>query len=320
MIGPLNLIRTIIKKTNYLWGLFLVAISFLVWLVPSEYHSLTILAFFFSVFGTGCIIFFDGLDYKLSGSSLLINNKKLRFVKTFGVTAALAGFLLDLFVHVITKNYIYPYFTTPIYLLLFIPGFIFYFLIIGESFFACKSILDRYFKRPHVKKINPKLLNTLHISLLILGFVGISYALYHYYNIYSEIGEFRYSTNSPITIEANLFVTMLLAISLWLVIETIGYFLKRRMLITFLCRGYFRPLLAIFLACIILAIPMEVWNIPLSLWIYTNVPFDNIQIFKVPIFVFLSWPFHYLPFLSLYLLVNKRVEEAPYELDRIKTP
>jgi hypothetical protein len=113
---------------------------------------------------------------------------------------------------------------------------------------------------------------------------------------------------------------MLLAISLWLVIETIGYFLKRRMLITFLCRGYFRPLLAIFLACIILAIPMEVWNIPLSLWIYTNVPFDNIQIFKVPIFVFLSWPFHYLPFLSLYLLVNKRVEEAPYELDRIKTP
>lgn len=320
MISPLNLIRSIIKKTNYLWGLFLVLISFLVWLVPTEYHSLTILASFFSIFGIGCIIFFDGLDYKLSGSSLLINNKKLRFIKTFGLTAALAGFFLDLFVHIITKNYIYPYFTTPIYLLLFIPGFMFYFLIIGESFFASKSILDRYFKRPLTKKIPQKLTNILHTILLILGFIGIFYALFHYYNVYLEIGKFTYSTNTPIAIEANLYITMVLAISLWLVIETIGYFLKRKMLLPLLFRGYSRPIFAMFLACIILAIPMEVWNIPLNLWIYTNVPFDHIQIFKVPIFVFLSWPFHYLPFLSLYLLVNKKVEEAPYELDRIKTP
>lgn len=320
MISPLNLVRTVIKKTNYLWGLFLVVISFLVWLVPNEYHSLTLLAFFFSVFGIGCIIFFDGLDYKLSGSSLLINNKKLSFIKTFGATAALAGFLLDLFVHVITKNYIYPYFSTPTYLLLFIPGFIFYFLIIGESFFACKSILDRYLKRPMIRKIPRKFTRILHALLLLLGFFGVFYALFHYYNIYLEIGSFSYSTNTPIRIEANIYITMILAMSLWLVIETIGYFLNKKMLLTFLFRGYYRPLIAVFLACIILAIPMEGWNIPLNLWIYTNIPFDHIQILKIPIFVFLSWPFHYLPFLSLYLLINKKVEETPYELDRIKTP
>jgi len=315
----LDSIKTFIK-TNYLWGLLIVAISFLVWLVPQEYHSLWILGFFNVVFGIGCIIFFDGLDYKLSGSSLLINDKKLGFHKTFGITAVLAGLGLDLFVHVITKHYIYPYFTTPIHILLFIPGFTFYFLIIAESYFACKSILDRYLKRPLVKKANPKLLRVLHILLLILGFVGIFYAFHHYFTVYSQIGRFTHSTNTPIKVETNIYITMVLATSLWLIVETIGYFLKRKMLITFLCRGYFRPLLAILLACIILSIPMEVWNIPLNLWTYTNVPLEHIQIFKIPIFVFIGWPFHYLPFLSLYLLVSEKIAESPYELDRIKTP
>jgi len=312
-------IQNFIKK-HYLWGLFLVAISFLVWFVPKEYHSLRILAFAHTVFGVGCIIFFDGLDYKLSGSSLLVNNKNLNFIKTFGLTGVLMGLILDLTAHVITKNYIYPYFTTPIHILLFVPGFMFYFLTIGESYFACKSILDRYLKRPLVKKANPKLLKVVHILILILGFAGIAYALHHYYTAYSQVGKFTHSTNTPIKLETNLGVTMLLGTSIWLVIEAIGFFLNKKMLITFLCRGYFRPLLAVLLACIILGIPMEIWNIPLNLWTYTNIPFDHIQLFKVPIFVYLSWPFHYLPFLSLYLLVSKEVAEAPYELDRIKTP
>ncbi len=312
-------IQNFIKK-HYLWGLFLVAISFLVWLIPKEYHSLTVTGGFFSIFCLGCILFFDGLDYKLSGSSLLINNKNVNFLKTFGLASVLGGVILDLFANAIAKKYYYPLFTPPVYFLIFAPGFIFYFVVIAESYFACKSILDRYMKRPLVKKGNPKLLKVVHILILVLGFVGIAYSLYYYHTFHSEAGDFVLSTMVRTSVKTNIYVIMLLATSVWLIFEAIGFFLNKQMLITFLCRGYFRPLLATLLACVVLSIPMEIWNVPIDLWTYINVPLDHIQIFKVPLFVYLSWPFHYLPFLSLYLLVSKDAAEVPYELDNIKTP
>ena len=314
MFNPVSLVRNILKKkdTNYLWGLLLVAISFLVWLIPKEQHSLLILATSFSIFGLGCIMFFDGLDYKLSGSSLLINDKDSKLSKTFSLAAVLTGIIFEFLVRIVTKNFIYPYFTPTIYLILFVPGFILYFLIIAESYYACKSILDKYFKKPRIRKTSPELIKWLHIIFLILGIVGILYAFYHYYNAHLKIGGFSHSVNTEIKLETNIFITMMLGTCIWIVMDCIGFFLKKEMLLNLLFRGYLSPFLAVLLACILLGIPMEVWNIPLNLWTYTNIPYADIQLFKIPLFVFLSWPFHYLPLLSMYVLTNKKVGKHPY--------
>lgn len=319
MQSPLNLLRFKVKKNSIIIGVILVISSFLIWLIDSKEYSLTLLALFFTLFCQGAILIFDTLDYKISGSSLLINKKHIRFLNSFGLAGALAGIILDLTVHVITKNYIYPYFTTTTYLVLFIPGFIFYFLTIAESYFGIKSLLDLVLKRPKVRKIDLKRKNYLFNSLFLVGLIGLTIAIAHYISLYIQQGNFTYSTNQPIELKANIFITMLLAISLWLIIETLGHYIGRKMLLDYLFAGYLRPFFVVIIACILVGIPMEIWNIPLKLWIYTNIPFDNIQLFGVPIFVLISWPFHYLPFLSLYVALNKKVEERPYIMDNIKT-
>lgn len=319
MFHILTLTQKMIRHNGILWGTLCLLISFSVFLINPSLDNGLILGIGYAFFDIGVIVVCDYIDLKLSGSSLLINKKNLSFYRTFVFVTVLGALLLELLINFLSKNWIFPYFNYLTFAVLFIPGYILYTLTIAESYFATKTVLDKLWKKPVLSIVKPDTIKIIFKIVMIISMIGLVSGLSYLISIYVRKDGYFHEINKPVEFQSTYLILVILSFSLWGLFEFIGYRQGKNTLIKDCLRGYWTPLIAVLLASIWLGLSMEIWNVTIQFWTYTNLPSPEFYILGVSLWIYLGWPLHYIPFLSLYRIFSKKVAEDPWEIDKIKT-
>ena len=303
-------------------GVLIIVISFLTFFIPGVYLNKFSAGFLFFLFGMGVIILSESIISKYANYSLL---KKIlaskRNLISFIIVSFFGGLLLEIIACFLGKLWIYPYWNFLTYLLLFVPGFAFYWLIICESYLATKSAMDFFSKG---KKYVTKSFKFEKIIFNLVGFCGIILFILAILFIYLNFNQ----TNKLFGIEDLNSVTnnyvpsfiyiILLFFGMWFILEYIEHHEKRTSLIKDILHNYKTPLLAILFGSFLLGLFMELQNIPSQLWTYINWPFQEITFLGLPIVMLVVWPLHYIFFLSLFRALTDKESISIWRGDLIK--
>lgn len=304
------------KKFYGFIGLVFIIASFLYWRLPLTNFNLLI---FNSLFYLGNILFFDFLSYHLSGSSLF--HSKVRGIKLSSrlvLVGIVFGLILEIYAHWLGKLFYYPHWSPEFYLFILIPGYAFYALYLIETYLGTKAVVEHFFRRRKMNKESFAGLKRVFVTLGLVGALGIgaSTALIIIRTTFgTSLNEFFSIINNPFisgvfTDWASAIFWSLAAIFFWLFIEYLEYERHETSMLYEMIRGNFAPISAVFISAWVSAILYEVFNLPGGLWRYQNIPFSEITLFGVPLFVYLIlWPSHYLALFSLYRLIFKKEAE-----------
>lgn len=94
--------------------------------------------------------------------------------------------------------------------------------------------------------------------------------------------------------------------ALVLILEYLEYREKEDTFILHMLQGDWTPLAIILIASIFTAVSMEGFNVPLSLWVYTNWPYPHASIHGLPLTILIGWTAQYIVLISIYRLFYKR--------------
>lgn len=285
-------------------GVFLLLISLTPFFIPNELKRASILTVYYGCYCTGIILISDYINFKITGSSLLsqiLHKGKPRTY--FFIIGMVSGLMLDAFSTYLGGLWYYPYYSTLTYLsiVIFLGGFAWYFLTIVMSYEAIKDILDKVI--PGKKNLAKALPGEYYFYpfLAVIGVAGLSATLGQIFYRVVWASYFIFDINKPKTPYINFREIMFIFLFSWLILEYIEFRRKRTSLIKDMLLGYVNPVLAIVIVCIILGLYMELQNVPIKLWVYTNWPWANFTFFGIPLTVWaVGWPIHYIFYLSLY--------------------
>lgn len=285
-------------------GLGLIVSSFISWYLPFTNINLIIFNMFFMV---GNILFFDFLSYEMSGFSLL-HATRGKHISHFFLLGFIAGFILELYIHWFGKFWYYPYWNTYQYLLYFIPGFGVYVFYLTETYLGTKAVLEHFFKKRHSLKENFVGFKRLFLVLGLIGAFGLG-LVSMFFALQAGFGksfEDFLSVNSVPVLEKTMIVPLFfVAIFIWFLFEYLEYERHETSMLYELLRGNYFPFVAVFFSAWVSALIYEVFNAPSGYWQYANIPFSELSLFGIPLFIFIAWPFHYFPLFSLYRILFK---------------
>lgn len=294
------------KKFYGFIGAGLIALSFVHWYFPLTHLGVGFAHFLFYL---GNILFFDYLSYKFSGwSPLHARGQKIQLVSQLLLLGLLGGVVLELYAHWFGKLWYYPFWDYPFYLLIFIPGFAFYFFYLLETYLGVKAVFAHFFTHRH-KRENFSKYKMLFTVLGLVGIGGLSATtvfLILRVTWGSSLTEFLSIVNRPFVQEVSFLPFFILPVFFWFFLEYIEYERHETSMLSEMFEGNFIPVVAVFLSAWASAFLYEVFNIPGGLWRYANMPFREVTLFSVPVMVYLIWPFHYFPLFALYRILFKR--------------
>jgi hypothetical protein len=286
-------------------GLLLLAFSFTPYLLETHQRTTVIIMLAYALFCFGVIDIFEFITLKLANISLkqsIYKNKKT-LIKFLAV-GFFGGILVDGVFQWLAKAWVYPFWNTLLYSLIFALGFAVYFLTLMESYLAFKVLFDKILKG---KKFVTKPSRFDKIILKLLLFLGIPFILLGIYLLlsnYKDIGYvFSLNEKVPLNELVNFMGVFFTFVGASFVIE---YLLHRNKKVTFLqtlTHSYFSPILAVITGSFLLLVLMESQNGITLLWEYDNVIFGDIKVFFIPILGVIAWPFHYIPIIDLYALI-----------------
>jgi len=101
----------------------------------------------------------------------------------------------------------------------------------------------------------------------------------------------------------------LAALGVWFILENVEFRTNQgRTLITRLSKGDLSPIISIIVCSLILGFVFEYFNTisPKQHWVYYELPFPDIHIAGLPIFILFSWSWMYIIFLSVYEIIYKK--------------
>jgi len=314
-------------KNNLFWlfivGTMMIAFSFLSFLIPQEDFSTFNSLFLFNLFALGLIIISEIITLKYAKFSLfhkIVSSK--RNLVSFIMVSAVCGLFLDLIANIFSKLWIYPYWDLQFYLLVFIPGFAIYWLVICESYLATKCLIDlfskgkKYVTKPF--KNEKKLFDTLGIFGIIFLILGVVITCIDYFNNRTTLFGVEDLTSVTNNYVPPFYIVIILFFGIWFILEYIQHHEKKTSLIKDIIHNYKSPLLAILICCFVLGTVMELQNVPIQFWIYTNWPFQEITFLGFPLIVIFIWPLHCIPFLSLFRAVSDKASADIWSGDLIK--
>ncbi len=261
------------KYYGFLGVVFLI-ISHFLWL--SETIILgpvfdSILIIFLHIAGLG--FFFDGLSFKITGSSLIYSFKKpnrrtylcLGMVVIAFISEFLGAYVLEIWTWVVlpAKEF---FALSPAWQIapILLASFVYYFFVF-LALFGCYKIVYHFF--PQVKS---KILNIAFfvIILVLLGLVAAKSYLF----LQSK--------------EIFLFGVFLI---LWLLFELVLHKQNKRGLLKSLTELNIKPLLSVIISAFTVGAMVESITMFFPAWVYQNLPWHNIQIFNAPLSFFLIW-------------------------------
>lgn len=238
--------------------------------------------------------------------------KGIKLALQFLLVGAVAGIILEGYVHWLGKFWYYPYWNYIVYLLVLIPGFALYFLYLVETYFGTKAVIEHYFIHRHKRNKPLGKFKDLFIVLGLVGSLGIGATTVYivFQNNWGlDLQKFSSIINSPSSTDISIWPLFFLAIFIWFFFEYLEFERHETSMLYEMLNWNFAPVLAVFVAAWASALLYEVFNVPSGYWRYANMPFSYIKLFDVPIVVYLLWPFHYFPLFSLYRVLFKRETE-----------
>lgn len=249
----------------------------------------------------GLGLLFDFIAKSISGKSFFSNNKLKPSLKKLFFFSVIVALIMEISGNILGNFWYYPYYNFWEYIVLIFFNFFTYCILLMESFWGFKSIMSLVIKeKPAKKKLfyTTKLARNLWIIILVSLFL-----VWKYQNFPETLDSF---INAPFANKAPLYVFVLFGISLWLFFEALAYIKnKETVLLNFLER---KPvnLLAALSASVIVSVMFEYYNLFFQFWIYDNVPFPKLLLFRIPIAIFIVWPLQYVAIVPLYNLFFKR--------------
>lgn len=251
-----------------------------------------------------------GIGYVLVCNSVIVKYTKKKpkmFLRIpYGhvvVVGAIAAFLIELLCNWLWKLWYYPPFTPYLYLTLIVFILIGYFYFLLKGYMAIRAFLiARGFSRKRIK------INKSYKTLFnVFGIVGV---LFLFLATLQLIGTVHWDGisffNSFGLRHFSLINVGLMTISLILILEYLEYKEREDTFLMHLMQGDWTPFISIVVAALFTGITMEGFNIPLSIWVYTNWPDSHVAISHLPLTVFLAWPIQYIFLISIYRLLYKR--------------
>lgn len=243
------------------------------------------------IFEIGYWLFFDSMDYHLSGNSMLHmikKNKKLLFYLI--LMGAMIGAFFDLFGVILSNVWKYPevidilsgislYVAWGVFLLMIYSSYMVFLAIVKKEF--------GIFGKKLVKKSTEK---------KIYSFMGIASILLLTIPTFSKF-IFGFPSYT--------YLFGLNLIGFWMILEYIEYKRHEKSLLKDILEGYWNPLLAIVIGSLITSIVWENMNLGVNAWVYQNLPLGHISILGIPLAIILGWPALYIIYLSFYRAIFK---------------
>jgi len=283
-----------------LLGALLIIISLAPWLIniQSSAHSGLV---FSLIYGVGYIILCNAIITKYS------KRKPQYFVRiprkhiyTVGLISAI---VIELFANWVWKLWYYPHFSIPVYFFALFFVLVAYFYFILKGYLAVRAVFVAHIRQKEIKKTK-RSYHSLFKTLGLLGSLGFVLGLIQdIKTVHINSSTFF---NSYGLQKFNLFNIVLIAVSLVFILEYLEYREREDTFIMHLLQGDWVPLASMVIASLLTSITMEGFNIPLSIWIYTNWPYANISLFSLPLTVLLAWPIQYILLISIYRSLYKR--------------
>jgi len=292
-----------IYRKRQIWGIIFLTASLFPNFFPNRYKTGVILTLFFALYCIGITFICDYITYKIDKVSVLKNILKTNANKlTYFIIGFMGGFILEGIVTYLGGLWVYPFYSIPVYFIItvLLGGFGLYFLSIVLSYTAFKALLDKVRKgRKKVTKPfkSEKIIFTI---LFILGLIGLIFIFFRVMVNTKLLANFVFNISTEKNPYLDFSSIILSFFSFWFIFEFIAFKRKRNSLLKNIFHDYWNPLFAIVLASIVLSVYMEIQNVPIRLWIYTNWPYQDIKFLGIPFLVYLAWPLHYIGFLSAY--------------------
>ncbi len=286
-----------------------------------EFGSLPapLIGLFWLAFFLGLSLICDSITLWINKTSLLqtLTRKRSRFL-LFIFTTTTAAILLDGTASWLAKLWFYPYNSVTTYLIVFVPAFWLYLLMIAESYLASKAVID-LIRRGRTQIGHSfrgesrayELLGAVGLLLIALGSMAAI-------NSYAEKGGYFFNNVSEAALRGNFLWVVAISIGVWFTLEFFEHYQHRSSLLKDLIHHYPSPLLAIISGSLIVGLALESLNTIHHAWIYQNWPWQEYQFLGIPVAVFIGWPLHYIVFLSLFRVLMKKESEEVWKSDLIK--
>jgi hypothetical protein len=254
-----------------------------------------LLGFFAALFLLGIIVLGEGVCARFGGFSLLgwALADGRRLVRLLA-TAAAAGLTLEIGAQWLGRLWIYPYWTVWLYALVVLPGFVFYWVAIAESYLAAKAWLD--------SRVGSAALRLPRALPGVAGVVMLTVAAILYVRWFSLHG-YAAAVSRPSEVAPPFEYCLVAFAGCWLVCESL---LRPRSLL-----GNPVPMLAVLAASMPLSLIMETQNASHEFWRYTHWPWPSASLFGVPVSVLLTWPLQYVVFLTVAAVITPALA-APF--------
>ena len=295
-------------KLCFFAGCTLILLSFLLKDIPKTPHWITVpsIANFMGIIYLG-----EAITRKFRNFSLfnhIVRNPKNLIA--FLIVVVVNAVVLDGIMKYAGKLWIYPHWRTIDYATMILPAFTLYWLAIAESYLGLKTLVDYFTKGRHVIYKPLKIEKYLYPVLCAAGIIMIFWSVFIISEDYRGQVMPYFTTTEVFDISGSYApparVVIFIFTGLWFILEYIEYRRKRGSLIEDIVHQYFAPLIAIFLGVVVTGSIVEFHNIPVEGWIFTNMPYPEINFLGLPASVFLFWLLHYLVFLSLFRIIVKR--------------
>jgi len=290
-------------------GLLLVALSYGQLLVPKSWSNTHHFAAGFiltpcvALFALGVIVLSEGIVQRFNGVSLLglargDSWKLLRFL----LVAAGVGLFAEIFAQWLGKLWYYAYYPSWFYWPALVPSFIFYWVMIVESYLASKAIFDHFITQGGDQKKGRleyhQIEHTLYTALGAIGMGLLLFGLVEIFFHYQLKGGYVFNALGPALYAPPLRYIIICFIGVWFIGEAVLYVRELPSLIRSVLHGYFVPVLSILVSSVLLSLIWESQNAQVGYWVYANWP-GTTAIFRVQLSVLESWPTNYIVYLIL---------------------
>ena len=255
-------------------GAIFLANSYFFWLSKTVVYGpvfTSVLTIFLHITGLG--LFFDGLSFKITGSSLIYSLKKSARWAYLCSGMAILAFISEFFGAYVLEVWSWttlpakeflalsPFWQIPPIILI---SFVYYFFVF-LALFGCYKIMYRFI--PHVKS---KFLTTA-LSVIFLGLLSLIMTK-SYLSLHSK--------------EVFLFSVFL---GLWLFCELLEYQQAKRGFLKSILESDLKPLIGVIFSAFTVGLMVESITLFFPAWTYQDLPWHNIQIFNAPVSFFLIW-------------------------------
>lgn len=243
------------------------------------------------IFEIGYWLFFDSIDYHLSGTSMLHmikKNKKLLFYII--LIGAIIGAFFDLFGVVIADVWKYPEVIDILSGISLYVAWGVFLLMIYSSYRVFLAIVKKEFgifgKKLAKKSTEKKIYSFMGIAGILLLIIPV------FLKFIFGFPSYTYLFGLNLT-------------GFWFILEYIEYKRHEKSLVKDILEGYWDPIVAIVIGSLITSLVWENMNLGVNAWVYQNLPLGSITIFGIPLAIILGWPALYVIYLSFYRAIFK---------------